>query len=113
VQGDRDPVWHENRAVYGVRKVWKQLGREDIPVARCTVERLMRKLELQGVIRGRRPRTTIPDGAVARPADLVQRDFTATRPNQLWVADLTYVAAWSGFVCSAFVIDAYSRNIVG
>jgi len=108
-----DRVWHENRGVYGARKVWKQLGREDIPVARCTVERLMRKLELQGVVRGRRPKTTIPDDAAARPADLVQRDFTATRPNQLWVADLTYVATWSGFVYTAFVIDAYSRKIVG
>ena len=108
-----DRVWHENRGVYGARKVWKQLGREDIPVARCTVERLMRKLELQGVVRGRRPKTTIPDDAAARPADLVQRDFTAARPNQLWVADLTYVATWSGFVYTAFVIDAYSRKIVG
>ena len=108
-----DRVWHENRQVYGARKVWKQLRREDIPVARCTVERLMRKLELQGVIRGRSPRTTIPDDAGAHPADLVQRDFTATRPNQLWVADLTYVATWSGFVYAAFVIDAYSRKIVG
>jgi putative transposase len=108
-----DRVWYENRGVYGARKVWKQLGREDIPVARCTVERLMRKLELQGVVRGRRPKTTIPDDAAARPADLVQRNFTATRPNQLWVADLTYVATWSGFVYSAFVIDAYSRKIVG
>ena len=84
-----DRVWHENRGVYGARKVWKQLGREDIPVARCTVERLMRKLELQGVVRGRRPKTTIPNDAAARPADLVQRNFTATRPNQLWVAYLT------------------------
>jgi len=108
-----DRVWHENRGVYGARKIWKQLGREDIPVARCTVERLIRKLELQGVVRGRRPKTTIPDDAAARPADLVQRDFTAARPNQLWVADLTYVATWSGFVYTAFVIDAYSRKIVG
>jgi len=108
-----DRVWHENRQVYGARKVWKQLRREDIAVARCPVERLMRKLELQGVVRGRRPRTTTADDAGAHPADLVQRDFTATRPNQLWVADLTYVATWSGFVYSAFVIDAYSRKIVG
>jgi len=106
-------VWHENRGVYGARKVWKQLGREDIPVARCTVERLMGKLGLQGIVRGRKPKTTIPDDAAARPADLVQRDFAATRPNQLWVADLTYVATWSGFVYAAFVIDAYSRKIVG
>jgi putative transposase len=108
-----DRVWHENRRVYGARKVWKQLGREDIPVARCTVERLMGKLGLQGVVRGRKPKTTIPDDAAARPADLVQRDFAATRPNQLWAADLTYVATWSGFVYAAFVIDAYSRRIVG
>jgi len=108
-----DRVWHENCGVYGARKVWKQLRREDIPVARCTVERLMRRLELQGVVRGRRAKTTIPADAAVRPADLVQRDFTATRPNQLWVADLTYVATWSGFVYAAFVIDAYSRKIVG
>ena len=108
-----DRVWHENRGIYGARKVWKQLGREDIPVARCTVERLMGKLGFQGIVRGRKPKTAIPDNAAARPADLVQRDFTATRPNQLWVADLTYVATWSGFVYAAFVVDAYSRRIVG
>jgi transposase InsO family protein len=108
-----DRVWHENRRVYGARKVWKQLRREDIPVARCTVERLMRKLELRGVVRGRKPKTTIPDEATTRPADLVKRDFTATRPDQLWVADLTYVATWSGFAYSAFVIDVFSRKIVG
>ena len=108
-----DRVWRENRGVYGTRKVWKQLRREDIEVARCTVERLMCKLGLGGVVRGRKPKTTIPDDAAARPADLVQRDFTATRPNQLWVADLTYVATWSGFVYVAFVIDAFSRKIVG
>jgi len=108
-----DRVWHENRGIYGARKVWKQLGREDIPVARCTAERLMGKLGLQGIARGRKPKTTIPDDAAARPIDLVQRDFTATRPNQLWVADPTYVATWAGFVYSAFVIDAYSRKIVG
>jgi len=108
-----DRVWHENREVYGARKVWKELRREEIEVARCTVERLMGKLGLQGVVRGRKPKTTIPDDAAARPTDLVQRDFTATRPNQLWVADLTYVATWSGFVYTAFVIDAYSRRIVG
>jgi len=108
-----DRIWHENRDVYGARKVWKQLRREDFEVARCTVERLMRKLELQGVVRGRRPRTTIPDDAAARPADLVERDFTATRPNQLWVADLTYITTWSGFVYAAFVIDVFSRRIVG
>ena len=108
-----DRVWHENRRVYGARKVWRQLHREDIVVARCTVERLMRKLGLEGVVRSRRPKTAIPDDVAAQPVDLVQRDFTATRPNQLWVADLTYVATWAGFVYVAFVIDAFSRKIVG
>jgi len=106
-------VWHESREVYGTRKVWKELRREGVDVARCTVERLMRKLGLQGVVRGCKPKTTIPEDVAARPADLVQRDFTASRPNQLWVADLTYVATWSGFVYAAFVIDAFSRKVVG
>jgi len=108
-----DRIWRENRGVYGARKVWKQLHREDINVARCTVERLMRKLGLEGVVRGRKPKTTIPDDVAAKPADLVQRDFTASQPNQLWVADLTYVATWSGFVYAAFVLDVFSRRIVG
>ena len=102
-----------NFGVYGARKVWKQLNREGIAVARCTVQRLMRELHLQGVRRGRIKRTTIPDEQAARPADLVNRDFSSTRPNQLWVADLTYVATWSGFVYTSFIIDAYSRAIVG
>ena len=106
-------VWHENYRVYGARKVWKQLRREGRPVERCTVERLMRRLGLRGVVRGRRCRTTIPDDRGTRPPDLVQRRFEATRPNQLWVADLTYVATWSGFVYVAFVIDAFARRIVG
>ncbi|NIQ91913.1 MAG: IS3 family transposase [Deltaproteobacteria bacterium] len=106
-------VWNENRQVYGARKVWRQLHREDFPVARCTVERLMRQMGLQGVVRGKKVRTTIPDEIAARPADLVERDFTATHPNQLWVADLTYVATWGGFVYVAFVIDVFSRMIVG
>ena len=106
-------VWHENRQVYGARKVWKQLNREHIPVARCTVERLMRAMGLRGVVRGKKPQTTIPDEAALRPPDLVGRDFTATRPNQLWVADLSDVATWSGFVYVAFVIDVFSRKIVG
>ena len=106
-------VWNENRQVYGARKVWRQLGREGFPVARCTVERLMRQMDLQGVVRGKRTRTTIPDEAATRPADLVERDFTAVCPNQLWVADLTYVATWAGFVYVAFVIDVFSRMIVG
>jgi len=107
-------VWRENRAVYGVRKVWKQLRREGQTVARCTVARLMRRLGLAGVVRGRKfTVTTIPDTATARPPDLVTRQFTAVRPNQLWVADLTYVATWRGFVYVAFVIDVFSRRIVG
>ena len=106
-------VWKENFGAYGARKVWRQLVREGVGVARCTVARLMREMGLQGIVRGRRRRTTIPDEAAARPADLVQRQFTAERPNQLWVADLTYVATWVGFVYVAFVTDVFSRKIVG
>jgi transposase InsO family protein len=106
-------VWDANHQVYGPRKVWRQLRRDGIVVARCTIERLMRAMGLQGAIRGRKFKTTIPDEAAARPADLVQRSFTATRPNQLWVADLTYVATWSGFVFVAFVVDVFARRIVG
>ncbi len=106
-------VWKENFGAYGARKVWHQLGREGTEVARCTVERLMRAMGLQGVVRGRKPKTTIPDEAASRPADLVHRDFTAERPNQLWVADLTYVATWRGFVYVAFITDVFSRKIVG
>jgi putative transposase len=108
-----DRVWKENFRVYGVRKVWRQLNREKIRVARCTVGRLMRRLGLQGAIRGRKFKTTIGDDSAARPLDLVDRKFIATRPNQLWVADLTYVATWRGFVYVAFVIDVYARRIVG
>jgi len=106
-------VWEGNFKVYGARKVWKQLNRESLPAARCTVERLMRTLGLQGVRRGKGFKTTIPDDSAARPADLVQREFNATRPNQLWVADITYVATWRGVVYVAFVIDVYARMIVG
>jgi len=106
-------VWDENFKVYGARKVWLQLNREEIEVARCTVARLMNLLGLQGVKRGRRTITTIPDDALDRPRDAVNRNFTATRPNALWVADLTYVATWRGFVYVAFVIDAFARRIVG
>ena len=106
-------VHAEQFGVYGARKVWRQLHREEITVARCTVERLMGELGLEGVRRGKTRRTTTPDAAAARPADLVERDFSATRPNQLWVADLTYVATWSGFVYVALVIDAFSRFLVG
>ncbi len=106
-------VWKENFGVYGARKVWRQLLREEVSVARCTVERLMREMGLQGVVRGRKVKTTIPDDLAERPMDLVRRDFTADRPNQLWVADLTYVATWSGFVYVAFITDVFSRKIVG
>jgi transposase InsO family protein len=106
-------VWQENFRVYGARKVWRQLNREGIPVARCTVERLMGRQGLSGVVRGRKRRTTIPAEITDRPADRVQRRFTAERPDQLWVADLTYVATWSGFVYVAFVIDVFARSIVG
>ena len=106
-------VWDQNLQVYGAEKVWKQLNREDIIVARCTVERLMREMGLEGVVRGRRVRTTVPGDAAARPMDLVDRDFTADRPNRLWVSDLTYVSTWSGFVYVAFVVDVFSRRIVG
>jgi hypothetical protein len=107
-------VWDGNLSVYGTRKVWKQLNREGTTVARCTVERLMGELGLQGAVRGSGfKRTTEADGSADRPMDLVERDFTAERPNQLWVSDLTYVATWRGFVYVAFVIDAYARRIVG
>ena len=106
-------VRQENFEVYGVRKVWRQMKLEGIDVARCTVRRLMREMGLRGVVRGKEFKTTIADDSAARPADLVNRDFTATRPNELWVADLTYVATWSGFVYVAFVIDVFSRAIVG
>jgi transposase InsO family protein len=106
-------VHAENFGVYGARKVWLQLGRENIEAARCTVERLMRAAELQGVVRGRSCRTTVADDHAERPLDHVNRQFVATRPNQLWVADFTYVATWVGFVYVAFVIDVFARRIIG
>ncbi|KPK34635.1 MAG: transposase [Phycisphaerae bacterium SG8_4] len=106
-------VWWENFQVYGARKVWLQLNREMLKVARCTVERLMKVLSIQGVRRGRRIVTTMPDELMDRPRDAVNRDFNVSRPNALWVADLTYVATWRGFVYVAFVIDAFARRIVG
>jgi transposase InsO family protein len=107
-------VWDENFRVYGAEKVWRQLGREAIVAARCTVERLMRAMGLRGATRGRAfTITTVREDGTARPADLVQRTFTASRPNALWVADLTYVATWNGFVYVAFVIDVFARRIVG
>jgi putative transposase len=109
----RSGVWEENFRVYGVRKIWRQLNREGTTVARCTVERLMCQMGLEGAVRGRKARTTIPAETAAQPGDLVMRDFTAVRPNQLWVADLTFVATWCGFAYVAFVIDAFARRIVG
>ena len=106
-------VWDENYRVYGAHKVWKQLNREGIKVARCTVARLMREMSLRGVVRGKKIKTTIPAEIDARPADRVNRDFKVSEPNRLWVADLTYIATWRGFVYVAFVIDAFARRIVG
>jgi transposase InsO family protein len=107
-------VFEENFGVYGVRKVWVQLNREGVGVAKCTVRRLMAEMGLRGATRGRAfKRTTMSDPGAARPADLVERDFTADRPNQLWISDITYVATWSGFVYVSFVIDVFSRKIVG
>ncbi|MGB3167764.1 MAG: IS3 family transposase [Alteraurantiacibacter sp.] len=106
-------VHAENFGVYGARKVWRQLKREGFEVARCTVERLMRAIGLQGAVRGKRIRTTIPDPAQPCPRDKVNRQFQAPAPNRLWVSDFTYVATWAGFVYVAFVIDTYARRIVG
>ena len=103
----------DNYGVYGARKVWLALNRDGIAVARCTVERLMRELGLAGARRGKRRRTTVPDPAAARPADLVGRQFSPPAPDRLWVADFTYVPTWAGMVYVAFVIDAYSRKILG
>lgn len=107
-------VEHEaNYSVYGARKMWKHLNRLGYPVARCTVERLMRAADLHGVVRGRAKRTTIPGKDGCRAGDLVNREFTATAPNQLWVADFTYVRTWAGFTYVAFIVDVFSRMIVG
>lgn len=123
-------IWEENFRVYGVRKVWRQLLREGIEVARCTVARLMRAMGLRGIVRGKAVRTTVSDKAAPCPLDRVNRDFRAPRPNApsgaqsarcfadgsaggRWVADFTYVATWSGFVFVAFVVDAFARRIVG
>ena len=106
-------VHAENFGVYGAPKIWAQLNREGHRVARCTVERLMRDLGLQGAVRGKPRRTTIPDDTAGRPRDLVERQFSASAPNRLWVADLTYVRTWSGFVYVSFISDVYSRRIVG
>jgi len=107
-------VWKENFSVYGARKVWRQMRREGFEVARCTVERLMAEMGLQGAVRGLRfKKTTVVDEGCSRPLDLVERDFTSDRPNRLWVADLTYVPTWHGFAYVAFITDVFSRRIVG
>jgi len=110
---DIQRVWHANWQVYGADKVWKQMNREGIAVARCTVERLMRKLGLAGIRRGKRIRTTTPDTTAPCPLDRVNRQFKADRPNELWVSDFTYVRTWQGWLFVAFVIDVYARRIVG
>ena len=106
-------VWHANMQVYGAEKVWKQMNREDIAVARCTVERLMRRLGLEGVRRGKTVRTTTPDTSAPCPLDWVNRQFQADRPNQLWVSDFTYISTWQGWLYVAFVVDVFARRIVG
>jgi putative transposase len=106
-------VYDQNFEVYGAEKIWRQLAREGIQVGRDHVARLMRVLGIRGVVRGGKRRTTIPGEADQRPADLVNRAFTASAPNRLWVADLTYVPTWAGYCYAAFIIDAYSRAIVG
>ena len=106
-------VWNDNLKVYGADKVWKQMNREAIPVARCTVERLMGLLGLQGARRGKTVRTTVPDPSVACPLDRVNRQFVADRPDKLWVSDFTYVSTWQGWLYVAFVVDVFARRIVG
>jgi putative transposase len=106
-------VFTENFEVYGARKVWRQLNREGVAVARCTVERLMQDMGLQGVVRGKPVKTTVRDTAAPCPLDHVNRQFHAPMPNMLWLSDFTYVSTWTGFVYVAFVIDAYARRIVG
>ena len=106
-------IWQANLGVYGADKVWKQMNREDMAVARCTVERLMKQLRLQGVRRGKGVRTTVSDANAPCPLDRVNRQFKADRPNQLWVSDFTYVSTWQGWVYVAFVIDVFARRIVG
>ncbi|MCX5355826.1 IS3 family transposase [Streptomyces mirabilis] len=108
-----EEIHAESGATYGARRITRALRRKGVEVARCTVERLMRELGIEGVIRGQRRRTTVPEPSAPRPPDLVDRNFTASRPDQLWVADMTYVRTWSGWVYVAFVLDVYSRTIVG
>ena len=111
--GQIDRVWTENFEVYGARKLWRALHREQIQVARCTVERLMRQLGIRGVVRGKTVKTTRPDPAQPCPRDLVNRQFKADRPNALWVSDFTYVSTWQGMAYVAFVVDVFARRIVG
>ncbi|MBS0429387.1 MAG: IS3 family transposase [Proteobacteria bacterium] len=106
-------VWQANMQVYGADKVWRQLAREGVVVARCTVERLMRRLGLRGVMRGKVVRTTVGDAKAPCPLDRVNRQFRAERLNQLWVSDFTYVSTWQGWLYVAFVIDVFARRIVG
>jgi len=106
-------VWEKNMKVYGADKVWRQLHREEYAVARCTVERLMRRMGIQGARRGKTVRTTVADTAAPCPLDHVNRQFKADRPNQLWVSDFTYVSTWQGWLYVAFVIDVFARRIVG
>jgi putative transposase len=113
LQPEIERVWRSNRQVYGADKVWKQLHREGQPIARCTVERLMRANGWRGVVRGKVVRTTVPDAKAPCPLDRVNRAFRAERPNQLWVSDFTYVSTWQGFAYVAFVIDVFARRIVG
>ncbi len=108
-----EQVWNDNQQVYGADKVWKQMNREGMAVARCTVERLMRRLGLQGVRRGKGVRTTVADLKAPCPLDKVNRQFRAERPNQLWVSDFTYVSTWQGWLYVAFVVDVFARRIVG
>ena len=108
-----EQVWNTNLQVYGADKVWKQMNRENVAVARCTVERLMRRLGLRGVKRGKVVRTTIGDNKAPCPLDKVNRQFRAERPNQLWVSDFTYVSTWQGWLYVAFVVDVFARRIVG
>ena len=114
LRSDIARVYEDNQLVYGAKKVWRQLRREAVPVARCTVARLMAKMGLRGAVRGRAFKvTTVANDSLARPLDRVGRRFVADHPNQLWVADITYVATWSGFAYVAFVVDVFSRAIVG
>jgi len=113
LRSEIERVWEQNYKVYGVRKIWHQLRREGFDVARCTVARLMKDLGLEGVIRGKKAKTTIPNKAQPCPLDKVNRQFRVPAPDMLWVSDFTYVASWQGFVYVAFVIDTFARRIVG